>query len=220
MILSCPSCNTRYFVDPSTLGESGRTVRCAKCGNRWHHEPPGDMPKKFDFLGMPGDPGEFSSGTGMSESAPRSRRANRVGWLVFAAAVIAIVLVGALAREPIVGVWPPAGKLYSAIGLSPGQQEDIGLEFRNVSREQVVEGGVPILVIRGEIWNISEQLRAVPAIRVGLIDARERELHHWTFAASRDELASGDAAVFETRLTSPPADATSLRVSFAGDGQG
>ena len=45
MIVSCPVCRTRYQVDESALrGQSGRTVRCAKCGHTWHQaaspEPP------------------------------------------------------------------------------------------------------------------------------------------------------------------------------------
>jgi predicted Zn finger-like uncharacterized protein len=36
MILTCPSCDTRYAVDGSKFPVAGRTVRCAKCGHSWH----------------------------------------------------------------------------------------------------------------------------------------------------------------------------------------
>lgn len=39
MILTCPSCDTRYSVDGTKFPSQGRTVRCAKCGHSWHQDP-------------------------------------------------------------------------------------------------------------------------------------------------------------------------------------
>ncbi len=61
MILTCPACDTRYSVDPNSLLPSGRTVRCAKCGNSWTEMPPGDMPRSVEAP--------------MMASAPRMARA-------------------------------------------------------------------------------------------------------------------------------------------------
>jgi predicted Zn finger-like uncharacterized protein len=36
MIITCPSCATRYQVDAVAFPEEGRRVKCARCANRWH----------------------------------------------------------------------------------------------------------------------------------------------------------------------------------------
>jgi predicted Zn finger-like uncharacterized protein len=45
MILTCPECASRYFVDDSKVGSAGRVVRCASCGHRWtaRNEEPTDL---------------------------------------------------------------------------------------------------------------------------------------------------------------------------------
>lgn len=39
MILTCPSCGTRYVVKDGAIPAGGRTVRCAQCKHSWHQEP-------------------------------------------------------------------------------------------------------------------------------------------------------------------------------------
>jgi predicted Zn finger-like uncharacterized protein len=38
MIVTCPSCDTRFSVPQSALGPRGRTLRCARCGHKWHQD--------------------------------------------------------------------------------------------------------------------------------------------------------------------------------------
>src|SRR5262245_33622906 len=35
MLIACPNCSTSYMIDPASLGEAGRTVRCARCKTTW-----------------------------------------------------------------------------------------------------------------------------------------------------------------------------------------
>src|SRR5258708_27249860 len=35
MQIVCPNCQTSYHVDPSSVGSSGRSVRCARCQTVW-----------------------------------------------------------------------------------------------------------------------------------------------------------------------------------------
>ncbi len=175
------------------------------------------MPKRVDILPPDNEPRPIPFGSNLPAIVAKRRRANRLGWLAVAAAVIIIVVGGILARGPIVEAWPPANKLYAAISLGADAPDTANLKFQNVAQNQVVEGGVPILVVSGRIYNSADDSRAVPPVRIGLLDAANIELHHWTFAAERSELPAKNYTTFETRLTSPPIGAVSLRIGFAGD---
>jgi predicted Zn finger-like uncharacterized protein len=44
MLIACPNCSTSYQIDPASLGEAGRTVRCARCKTMWFAgEPKSEM---------------------------------------------------------------------------------------------------------------------------------------------------------------------------------
>ena len=178
------------------------------------------MPRRVDVLPPLAGPEPIGPGSNLPVIVNPRRRHDRVGWLALALAV-AIVIVGALAaREPIVSAWPESARLYRAIGFESAPATTPGLEIRNVASSQLVESGVPILVVTGEIQNVSANEVRVPAIRVGLVDANQQELHHWTFAIEDDHLAPGSATKFSTRLTGPPQGAITLSVRFAPDGNG
>src|SRR6267378_3951370 len=39
MHIVCPHCTTSYAINPTTLGPSGRTVRCSRCKETWLARP-------------------------------------------------------------------------------------------------------------------------------------------------------------------------------------
>ncbi|MBF0168968.1 MAG: zinc-ribbon domain-containing protein [Alphaproteobacteria bacterium] len=41
MIITCPACSARFNVADQLIGTTGRVVRCAKCGHKWHQMPEG-----------------------------------------------------------------------------------------------------------------------------------------------------------------------------------
>ncbi len=59
MILTCPSCSTRYVVDPNAIGRSGRTVRCANCHHTWQEA--GTAPGDSSVISNYSEPVEASS---------------------------------------------------------------------------------------------------------------------------------------------------------------
>ncbi len=43
MLIACPSCATRFAVPEVALGQKGRTLRCARCGDKWFQPAAADM---------------------------------------------------------------------------------------------------------------------------------------------------------------------------------
>lgn len=50
MKITCPDCSTSYEIKAEALGAEGRSVKCAKCGNRWFvaPKPEGDDAAAFE----------------------------------------------------------------------------------------------------------------------------------------------------------------------------
>ena len=133
------------------------------------------------------------------------------------AAVLAIVFGGGFfGRATIIDAWPPASMIYGMVGLAPGP--GFGLELRNVAPTQEREGDTAVLVISGEVVNISSRLRSIPMLQGSLLDDGRNEIHSWTFSMTSDELAPGESGTFSTRVPNPPEGARGLEVTFV-DGQ-
>ena len=238
MILSCSACSTRFLVDPALLGPEGRRVRCAKCGHQWKQTPAEDLAEDLaedaaedaatapladaveDAAPPPLEAGPRAIPTGSDLPAfPRkpTRRSAAVGWVALAAAVIAVLGGGTVARDEIVAFWPPAAQLYELAGLEI-ESLPFGLEFRNLKNSERTEDGVKVLIIEGEVKNISKFTYEVPKLRAALRDAEQDEIENWIFSAVQARLLPGESAPFVTQVKDPPPEATEVTITFVNDG--
>jgi predicted Zn finger-like uncharacterized protein len=217
MILSCSACSTRYVVDPALLGQDGRTVRCANCGHQWHQRPPLDFPQMIEPEPPPSAPyrpdRDREPGANLPGFPRRERRSGAgVAWSALALAVVLLAGAGVAARDAIVSAWPPASKLYSTVGLM-AEMPGAGLEI-HASTERRIENDREVVVIEGEVVNVSNRDRVVPPLRAALT-SDDHEISHWTFEATQSRLLPGESARFVTRADQPPESATGINVRFA-----
>ena len=241
MILTCPSCDTRYSVDGAKFPAAGRTVRCAKCGHSWHQPGEGEAvpeaapeipaetapapplteaPESSDpFPVNPSPTRAFAPAAVASESrSPMGPKLAVVaGWAGLIAVVLLIAVSAVRYRQDIAVIWPQSAGVYSSLGLHVNAS---GIDFRKVDYRRESEDGQIVLEVTGQIVNAGSRELPVPqTVRVTLSDASNHELYHWTFKPSVTTLKAGASIPFTTRLSSPPDAARHLEVRFAKDGQ-
>lgn len=220
MIVTCPHCQTRYQLRPESLGEKGRTVRCSSCGERWFVPPRPDARPAHP----PTDPGEPAAGAALTfptpepaplpapmAGAPPARQRSILGWLLLT--LLALLVAGlVVGREEVVARFPEALALYERVGIKV--RLPVGVEFRNLSSEQRLQEGRRQLVVSGEIANVAGRPRALPPIRVGLLDGERREIGSSRFDPPQPALEPGAVTRFEVTIEEPPPAAQSFTVSF------
>ncbi len=213
MIVTCPSCATRYLVDPAALGETGRMVRCARCTHAWTQAPPEDMPKRVDVIRPPDEPTPIPPGSNLPAIPERGESASPGGWIALAL-VLVLVIGGVLAgRNQIVAAWPQAAQLYGLVGLAQESPAQV-LELRNVQRSFTVENERTIVVVSGEIANLSSQTVRLPNIVAQVMDKDERILESWVLTPASTQLGPGETIEFSDRFADPPKGAFRLLVNF------
>ena len=234
MILTCPSCSARFVVNDDALRPNGRNVKCGKCAHVWHAEAPAAAPP-------PPEPAPEPVTVRPLEAEPRRRRSPPANLPAFPArqkrrsalvpVLIVLLVIGGLGaglwfgREPLVGLWPPAGEVYAAVGLPvDGAAEALplgaGLRLDQVTpRREPEDSGVVYLVIEGEVVNEAEETRPVPAMVLVLLDGQQNVVQEWAFSTDVVELAAGERVAFSTRLANPSDQATDLRIEFTNSAE-
>lgn len=231
MILTCPSCHTRYTVEEAKFPPAGRAVRCAKCGHSWHQSAPEPEPQPAPVPkpAFPAEPAGFAAGPATRAYAPTAQvtperprgqglqtAAVVAGWAGLIAVVLLIGYSAVRYRQDIAAIWPQSAAIYSGVGLKVNAG---GIDFRDVAYKRESEDGQPVLVVTGQIVNLASRALPIPqTVRVTLNDADNRELYHWSFKPAAPTLKAGGTLPFRTRLSSPPAAARFAVVTFAKDG--
>jgi len=231
MILTCPACATRYFVEDAKVGPKGKTVRCAACANTWKAD------IETSFSNRPAEAPAIVAGEPESDldigpieparalelpkairaranqrKAVRGAVAHGVVWGALAASVSAIVVMGILFRGDVVRYAPRSAGLYAAVGLPVNPT---GLAFENVTAQPSLQDGHSALVVSGVIRNIDDRAITAPPLRISILGQDDKALAGKLANAGDGHIAPGEARHFMVSLVDPPRAATNVDVSFA-----
>ena len=229
MIVTCPTCDTRYRVrDQEFAGSTGRTVRCANCGHVWYET---GAARQKSAAGIT-DQGALADQEGaaarpvrraVAEEVPRlnipprtppasSRARSRASGIVVIGALLAAIIIGGvfIDRHFTSDQPPPTAAPHTA-AAAPAPATGIGLVIRKITPARTPDG----LVVDGEIANPGNVPRDVPRLHVALQDSAEKELQFKTVDPPKPRLEPGEIVHFETPFTNPPDAATGVVVTFA-----
>ncbi len=114
-------------------------------------------------------------------------------------------------RTDVVRLLPQTASLYAHIGMPVNLR---GLNIDDLATATETHEGVPILVVRGKIVNVTGAITEVPRLKLVVRDAAKREIYSWTVGPPVARLLPYQATDFSSRLASPPAGSKDVMVRF------
>ncbi len=135
-----------------------------------------------------------------------------VGWLLGVGVIVLLLVSAIIGRNGIVGKFPATAAVYQSVGLSV--EQDFGLEFKDVTLDWQRDGGAFVLVVEGEIVNLSEANQVIPPVRMAILDSEGQELQHEYFELEESEISAGNRINFSGRLVDPIDQGENFRLTF------
>ncbi len=225
MIVNCPSCSTRHAMPEARLSSGSIAISCRTCGHRWtevetidiEDVPVRTLPRVIDHDDQP----EFEARR-LAEIARESERRFHArkaesqrsvrSWAAYGVFFLAPIAAALLFPEQVVSAAPVTVRAYERLGYDINIY---GLELRRVERQHAIVNGTRVLSVKGDILNISADMRKLPWLRFALEDETGKELYTWTLDTTARPLRPGEVTSFTTRVAAPPEASAKLKIRFA-----
>lgn len=237
MKLECPSCQAKYEVADSAIGDKGRNMRCAACGHYWFQKPANsnnddiatenlktEKPKKNasiakkEFLKKSKTPNNASPHEKLRQKAHEKIKLTYIGaiafgWLLAFSILLGILFLGILNRNEIVKKWPKSASAFALLGANVNLY---GLEISKVAVRSGVDGEGQRIIISGIINNISNTPKAVPYLRVNLYGDKKQKIATMLIDPHITILDKKQFVKFEGIKRNPPSGIVSANIVFEG----
>ena len=239
MILTCPSCATRYFLNDVLVGRSGRAVKCTNCGSTWRAEAQDDEPlplqaptpdqaeliEKADptaksepetLAGLPADRlSQAFRAKAQEQRKVREAAATGAIWAGLGAAIVLMVALAAVFRIDVVRLWPKTASAYAAVGLPVNTT---GLIIEQVKAAPGADRGHPAVMVSGVMRNVIDRMVDAPPLKVSLLSKDGHSVERRTTAApDAARIRPGETRHFTVSMVDPPKTAADVEVTFALD---
>lgn len=233
MILTCPDCATRYFVEDGRIGPDGRAVRCAACGTRWtaHAEEPLELEVEpseafetaatvepaettatADFHTLPADelPKAFR-GRAQTRAKVREAATTGVVWAGLGGVLVLLLVAAVVLRQNIAQLWPTTAGAYAMAGLPVNL---VGLAIEDQHAQPALKDGRAVLVVSGALRNIRDRAVAPPPLRISLLNAAGKPVAVEIADPGGARIPPGEARRFIVNVFDPPVSAADVQIDF------
>jgi len=234
MILTCPECASRYFVDDASIGPDGRKVRCANCGHAWREPspraamaapepdftPPTPPPvMQIEEMERPAGRIRADISARLREEAVekrKTREAAAVGaiWAVLGVGFCAIVVGAVVFRADVVRLAPSTAGAYAFARMPVNPT---GLAIEQANGKPALKDGHTALNVEGVLRNVETHPRDVTPLRVRIVDKAGKTLVNQVAIPPGGAIQPGEARPFSISIQDPPLQFESALVEFAFD---
>ena len=159
------------------------------------------------------DPHEDENGSRFDYAPPFRPRRNWVRLWTWAAAIFAVLAIGAVAAVSYLGVpdWVPVQRPLFALA-----EPDLKLEFPVEEQERrTLANGTEFFGARIIVTNEARESRDVPPILIVLRDARERIVYSWEVVPPQSSLTPGETMTINEAITDVPKAAVFADIGWA-----
>lgn len=245
MIISCPSCATRYDLPRQQIAADGSVIRCASCGHSWLEasavevidispepalqisgstKPGARLPMVVDAyddtddgVALELESRRIAAAAAQAERQFSERRRRRRARATgwLGLASAVAATLGALYLLPAHVVRFAPGAALAYKKI--GMPVNVhGFEIRKVVQQHLLSDGTRVLALRGEVANVSGTERKVPALRFIIKDKAQSQVYAWTLnGVATKALQADQTTTFVTRLAEPPETADEVEIRFA-----
>ena len=226
MIILCPKCSVKYFVNANYIKKIKERLECYSCGHKWFYKSKKNKSSQNKLIENKvlhpwEDETDLIKEQKINFPIEDSSK-NKKSWLFFFFLFFftIIFLSTIYFKDKIRLNFPITKKFYIFMGLENKELKQY-LIFQNIEKDiNVLTDGSKIVTILGKVNNSSETSQNVPRLRATLLDSQNNVLTTWFFYADNNLLLPKETTKFETNyISQQDEEVDEIKIDFfRGDG--
>ncbi len=213
MIISCPNCSEKYFVDSRNLKKKGIKLKCSSCSHTWFYNQESKLKVKNKEEKKVSYTPELPK-TDFPIKEVEIKKYRFFNFYFFFVFFSILFFLGFYFKHEIINYFLIINKIHTFLNLETKQINE-NLIIQNIEKEiDVISDKQTIIKIYGKIKNNSEFETNIPQIKATLFDMNDNVLSSWLFFAEKKELLSNETSDFNTSYLHDKDNVSDIKLEF------